>query len=557
MSDTLKQIGHDYWEWVLRTDPTYATYLGDRRYDDQLADISQVALRSQRDELEGLRGRLRAIGPLQGDDAVSADVLAMLVDHQIEERSHHFEQWNLDQLYGPQVWLQEIINYQPLVSEDDYHKLGARYRAFGRYVDDWLHNLGRGQDEGRLAPSVARDRVLAQACDVLDTPVLASPLLPKQAPALDAAAAERGTRAVLDAVEQVVYPAYRRLKTFLEQYHGRAEVGLWALPGGEAAYQHRIRKHTTTDMTPQQIHDLGLRLLDGIHEEMRQVAVRVVGKPDIQALTDRVSQDAANFHDSREALLDEYRAILTDINGRLGRWFNVLPGSACEVRAIEEFRERDAVAAYYYSPPDDFSRPGVFYANTYQPHTRPRWNMAALTAHEAVPGHHLQIALAMEQKSLPHFRRHGDFTAYIEGWALYAERLADEMGVYPDDLARFGMLTYQAWRATRLVVDTGIHAMRWDRTHAIRFFIDSVGLPEHEIANEVDRYIVWPGQALAYAVGMHEIQRMRTRAEERLGDRFDLRAFHDVVLLGGALPLRTLDLAVGQWIDHAVRAPRR
>lgn len=553
MSDTLEHIGHDYWEWVLRTDPTYATYLGDTRYNDRLADISQEGLRAQRDELEAMRARIGALGALSEEDAVSADVLTVLVDHQIAERQHHFEQWNLDQLYGPQVWLQEVINYQPLATEDDCVKLGARYRAFGRYVDDWLHNLSRGLDEGRLAPSIARDRVLAQVCDVLDTPVIESPLLPKHAPAIDTEAAERGTRAILDAVEQVVYPAYQRIKTFLEAYHGRAEVGLWALPGGEAAYQHRIRKHTTTDMTAREIHELGLRLLDRIHEEMREVARRVVGKPDIVALTDLVSQDSANFHDSREALLAEYRAILTDIDGRLDGWFNVRPRVACEVRAIEEFRERDAVAAYYYSPPDDFSRPGIFYANTYQPHTRPRWNMAALTAHEAVPGHHLQIALAMEQSSLPHFRRHGDFTAYIEGWALYTERLADEMGVYANDLSRFGMLTYQAWRATRLVVDTGIHAMRWDRSHAIRFFIDAVGLPEHEITNEVDRYIVWPGQALSYAVGMTEIQRLRMRAEERLGARFDLKAFHDVVLLGGALPLRTLDLRVGQYIERTLR----
>lgn len=548
MSDTLAQVGHDYWEWVLQTDPTYATYLGDRRYDDRLPDISQAGLRAQREALGALAQRLQALGPQHGDDAVSADVLAQLLEHQREERCHGFEQWHLDQLFGPQVWVQEIAGYQTLETESDCHALATRYHGFGRYVDDWLDNLRRGLDEGRVAPLIARDRVLAQVRDLLAQAPATSPLVPPRAPAIDAPAAERGMRDVLDAVEHTVYPAFARVAAFLESYPGRAEIGIWALPHGDAAYAHRIRKHTTTDMTAREIHDLGLSLLAGIHDEMRDIAQRVVGRPDISALTDRVNQDAALFHTTRDALLEEYRGILADVEGRLGRFFGTLPKSRCEVRPIEPFRERDAVAAYYYSPPEDFSRPGIFYANTYQPHTRPRWNMAALTVHEAVPGHHLQIALAMEQHSLPAYRRHGDFTAYIEGWALYAERLGVEMGVYADDLARFGMLTYQAWRATRLVVDTGIHAMKWDRAHAIAFFVDAVGLPEHEIVNEVDRYIVWPGQALAYAVGMHRIMHLRTRADERLGERFDLRAFHDVVLLGGPLPLRALEMRVGQWI---------
>lgn len=552
MTDTLKQVGDDYWEWLMRTDPTGATYLADYRYNDRLPDISPSGLSHQRGELRSLAARLRALHPPDVEDAISSDILGHLVDNQIEERSHSFEQWNLDQLYGPQLWLLEVPNYHPLRDEKDYHDLATRYRAFGPYIASYIENLGAGVRSGRTAPYIARDRVLGQLRDSLATATRESPLLPavssKADESMDSQARERGVRDVLNAVEDVVYPAFQSLFKFLETYPARLQMGIWALPDGQEAYEYRIRRHTTTELTAKQIHELGLELLESLHKEMKAVARRVSGNDSLVAFSTFIRQDPANFFQTRNEVLAEFRRQVGEIEGVLEKWFGRLPAVHCEVKAIEEFRERDAVAAYYYPPPDDFSRPGVFYANTYKPYTRPRYNMAALTAHEAVPGHHLQIALAMEQRDLPNYRRHSDFTAYIEGWALYAERLAHEMGLYKDDLSYFGMLTYQAWRATRLVVDTGIHAMRWDRERAIQFFMDNVGLPEDEIANEVDRYIVWPGQALAYSVGMSEIMRLRRIAEQRLGSRFDLRAFHDAVLRGGAVPLSTL----GRIVDNHI-----
>lgn len=544
--DTLEHIGNDYWELVMRTDPVRATYLGDYRYNDRLADISPDGLSQQRSDLAALADRLRALPPLERDDAVSADILLQLIDNQIAERSHGFEQWNLDQLYGPQVWLQELLNFQPLRAEQDYHDLAARYRAFGPYVNAYIENLRRGVREGRVAPCVARDRVLGQLQDALATPLEKSPLIPK--PRLEM---ERGLREVRRAVEEVVQPSFRSLQEFLGTYPARTHVGVWALPGGEEAYRYRVRMHTTTTLKESEIHLLGLEMLSSLHVEMRKVARRVIGDEDLNSFRNRISTDPANYHPTREALLDGYSRLMRQIESALGRWFLRLPSVGCDVKAIEEFRERDAVAGYYHPPPDDLTRHGVFYANTYRPETRPRCNMAALTAHEAMPGHHLQISLAIERRGLPSYRRHSDFTAFIEGWALYAERLAQEMGIYDDDLSTYGMLTHQAWRAARLVVDTGIHAMKWDRAKAVDFMICNVGLPETEMMNEVDRYVVWPGQALAYSVGMSEILRLRRQAENRLRGRFDIRAFHDAVLCGGAVPLTTLARIVGNHVEAA------
>lgn len=546
MQDNLEAVGSDYWEWLMRTDPVQATYVGDHRYSNRVPDIRPQAIARQREELAALRARLDAVrGGLADGAAVSAEVLGNLIDQQIGERSHHFEQWNLDQLSGPQVWLQEMVNFQPVESPDQAKALAERYDAFGPLVEAYVANLRAGVESGRTATEVARERVCNQLTEALAIAPAESPLLPT----LAACGGRPSSRdLILQSIERSVYPAFRMLFEYLETYRGRTEVGISALPGGRAAYEFRIARHTTTRMDAQTVHDLGLSLLGALHDEMRQVAQRVVGSPDLSLLRERLRGEASNFYASREAIIDDCQRLVERITGRLGTWFSRLPETPCVMRAIEEFRERDAVAAYYYPPPDDLKRPGIYYVNTYKPETRPRYNMPALTAHEAVPGHHLQIALAVEKRDLPVYRRFSDFTAYIEGWALYAERLAVEMGIYEDDAALFGMLTYQAWRATRLIVDTGLHALGWDRARAIRFFVDSVGLPEDEIANEVDRYIVWPGQALAYSVGMSEILRLRREAETELGDRFDIRQFHAVVLDEAALPLNTLEMVVRRYI---------
>jgi prolyl oligopeptidase len=378
----------------------------------------------------------------------------------------------------------------------------------------------------------ATERVIAQLREMLGTPEEKSPF---------------ATRPVyLPAIRDSVYPAFRKMLQYLEtEYLPRTrarDVGLWALPGGLEAYRFRIRQHTTTSLTAEEIHQIGLDELRGIQAEMASIA-----KGDVKAFMRSLRQDPRNFYTSREDLLESARREVAKATERLPKWFKRLPRNECEVKAIEDYREKDAPGAFYYPPDENLTRRGIYYANTYKPESRPRYTMPALAVHEAVPGHHLQIAFALEMQDLPRFRRNAGFTAFVEGWGLYSERLGDEMGLYEDDLSRFGMLTYQAWRASRLVVDTGIHALRWTRDQAIEFLMDNLALSETEVLNEVDRYIIWPGQALAYMIGKREILALREEARKAMGPRFDIREFHDVVLRNGALPLTTLRRLVREW----------
>jgi prolyl oligopeptidase len=364
---------------------------------------------------------------------------------------------------------------------------------------------------------------------------------------------------LLGAIRDSVYPAYAKYLAFLKtEYASRAreEVGVWATAGGDAAYAFRVRHHTTTNLTPDELHEIGRDELRSILGEMEAIARKLGHAGDVKSFFAKLMADRANFWSSSAEILGHFERILEKCSAALPKAFGRLPKTRCIVKAIEEYREKDCVAAFYYQPPEDLSRPGIFYANTYQPQTRLKCNNAALTVHEAVPGHHLQIAISVEMKGLPPFRRHGMFTAFVEGWALYTERLADELGLYEDDLERFGMLTYQAWRACRLVVDTGLHAKKWTRQQAIDFFKANIALGDTEIVNEVDRYIIWPGQALAYKVGQREISRLRAEAKKSMGAAFDLRGFHDEVLRHGALPLTTLGEAVRDWADQTRIATR-
>jgi uncharacterized protein (DUF885 family) len=367
--------------------------------------------------------------------------------------------------------------------------------------------------------------------------------------------------AILRALERTVYPAYQRMLELLQgEYlneHARQEPGVWSVEDGARIYALLCRQHTTTELTPDELHRIGLEELEGIQREMRAIMARLGdGTGQIRDFTERLTQDAANLPSTREEIVQTAERLLEQAQAALPRAFGKLPAIPCTVKAIEEYRERDSVAAFYYPPAGDGSRPGIFYVNTYDPSSRPKHTMPALTFHEAVPGHHLQIALSTETKDLPEFRRLGaDVTAYVEGWALYTERLSDELGLYPDDQARYGMLGYQAWRACRLVVDTGMHHLRWSRQQGIDFFLENVGLTERETVNEVDRYIIWPGQALSYKIGQREIESLRRAASSTLGTRFDQRAFHDEVLAHGAIPLSTLRATMQAWLEGQATRP--
>jgi len=515
----------------MKENPTYATYLGDFRYNDKLSDISAVGRDRRRALNEGFLKRINAVpaASLSESERVSADIFRLQLEQSLEDDAHNFWQWDVDQMNGPQAEFPQLLNYHPL---SDGKGLEARFRAFGPYMDQYLDNLRAGVRDGRVAMRIAVERVIGQLHGLLGTPPEKSPFAARPS--------------LLPAIRDSVYPAYHRMLQYLESdYLPKArtrDVGLWALPGGEAAYKFRIKLHTTTDLTAEQIHRIGLEELRSIQDEMRKIA-----KGDLQGYMERLKKDPKNFFSSREDLLETARRELSKANAKLPQWFKRLPKNECEVKAIEDYREKDSVAAFYYQPDEKLTRKGIFYANTYDAGSRPRFNMPALAVHEAVPGHHLQIALALEIEGLPRFRRQAGFTAFIEGWGLYSERLGDEMGLYEDDLSRFGMLTFQAWRACRLVVDTGLHAMKWTREQAIAFFVENVTMTETEVLNEVDRYIIWPGQALAYMIGKREITALREEARKSMGARFDIKEFHEVVLRNGAIPLFTLRRLVTEW----------
>jgi len=527
----LRAICDDCWEASLRENPTYATYLGDFRYNDRLADISETGRARRHDLNEGFLSRLRKLdlGVLSENDRVTADILRLQLEQSLEEEQHKFWQWDVDQMGGPQADFPQLLNFHPLTDEKG---LEARFRAFGLYMDQYLDNLRAGVREGRVAMRVAVERVIGQLRALLGTPEEKSPFAARPS--------------LLPAIRDSVFPAYRRMLRYLEdEYLAKArtrDVGLWALPHGAEAYRFRIRLHTTTELSAEEIHRIGLEELRSIQDEMRTIA-----KGDLKAFLERARKDPKNFFSSREDLLETARRELSKAAAKLPQWFKRLPKNPCEVKAIEDYREKDSVAAFYYPPDEKLTRKGIFYANTFEATSRPRFNMPALAVHEAVPGHHLQIALAMEIEGLPRFRRQAGFTAFVEGWGLYSERLGDEMGLYEDELSRFGMLTYQAWRACRLVVDTGLHSMRWTREQAIAFFRENLALTETEVLNEVDRYIIWPGQALAYMIGKREILALREEAKKALGAGFDIKEFHDVVLRNGAIPLTTLRRLVHEW----------
>ncbi len=446
----------------------------------------------------------------------------------------------VDQMEGPQVGMQELANWHPTDTPEHVQDLAARYRGVGQLITDYLDALRDGIRDGRTAPTITVERVLAQLDALLGTPVEQSAFV---APLHDNPAFD----SLVGAVTDVVYPAFQRMLDFLRDYlpnHARKEPGIWSVTDGAEIYTLLARQHTTTDLSPDQLHQIGRDDLLHIHAEMRAIIrARGGGETSIRAFTEQLTRDPGNLPKTREEIVESAEQLVAAAQTTLPRAFGRLPAMRMVVRQIEEYRERDAPAAFYFQGSEDGSRPGTFYINTFEPSVRPKHTMPALVFHEGVPGHHLQVALAQETTNLPAFRRLSAgwlANAFVEGWALYTERLADELGLYPDELARYGMLGYQAWRACRLVVDTGMHHRRWSRQQGIDFFLENVGLTERETVNEVDRYIVWPGQALAYKIGQREIEAVRADQRQRLGDRFDLRAFHDQLLGHAGIPLSTL-----------------
>lgn len=557
----LTRLGDEYWSWTMARYPLWATFIKHPGHDDRLEDITPEGRTKERAEASRLLKRLAAIDPagLTEADRVSWEILKLRLELVLEAQKHKAWQWEVDHMNGPQAWIPQVVALaQPMRSQEDAERLLARMRAFGPFFDAQIANLREGMLEGRTAARIGVEKTISQLKDLLAKPAHETSFA-EAAKRLPSELQDRYLPVVLREADAAPRSALEKYLKFLEADYlavARAEqVGLGALPGGEEAYRFRIRYHTTLDDTADELHQAGLDELASIHAEMKAIAERAGHRGPLPDYFEVVRKDSANFFKTREEVVASAKEQVERTRSRLPEFFGVLPKTALEVRPIPDYQEKNDAAARYFQPPDDLSRPGIYYINTYEPASRPRFGMAALAAHEGLPGHHLQIALSIENRALPDFRRHSGFNAFVEGWALYTERLAEEMGLYQDDLARLGMLSAQALRAARLVVDTGLHAKGWTRSQAIDFMKAATLESEGEIVAEVDRYIVWPGQALAYMVGSREIRRIRREAEERLGPAFNIKAFHDAVLRNGAIPLPTLDRIVAAALPSPPTAP--
>ncbi len=540
----------DYWSEQMRLAPLIATFYGERGYDDLLDDNGPTGRAARKASDEALLKRARALNlkALSGEERLSVSVMKSMLGDDLESLALPFVEMEVDHMDGGQSWIPTVIQTaQPMKDAADAAALERRLKAVPLYFTRHKENIASGLKTGRVAARVPTEKLLRQLKEMLATLVEKSPYAEACDRLPEPLRAQWKPR-LFKVVETEVLPAIRELATFIEYDYlpkTRTEnIGLSGVTGGRAMYRHKIRSHTTVDKSPEELHKIGLEELAGIRGEMTQIARRAGHAGDLENYLDAVRKDPANFFTTREEVLKNAEMLVAKATARLPEWFGTLPKTALVVKPVEEFQEKNEAAARYFQPPTDLSRPGVYYINTYKPQSRPRFSMTSLAVHEGLPGHHLQIALALENKELPQFRRSAGFSSYVEGWALYTERLADEMGLYQDDLSRLGMLSDQALRAARLVVDTGIHAKGWTRDKAISFMKVNTPMSQEEIEAEVDRYTVWPGQALAYKVGQREIMALRDEVKARTGRRFDIKAFHDAVLRHGPLPLPVLRTSV-------------
>ena len=553
--DRLCQV---YWQKTLERSPVTATSLGDHRWDDRLPDNSRAGIAAGRRDLAWTLDRAKHIDVKALDPAgrVTRSALIETVSGQIGVIDCHLENWQVDPRDGPQVDLMTLPDVTTITSFHEAQMYVARLHAIGRYLDAHIANLRDGLAHGRTAPleSVKRTRSELAELDHLtpDQWPLAEPSRNSHPRWTDSQNVWFQSNAV-GAIRDVVRPAMARYDAFLrDKIEPRARpedrCGLSALPGGAESYQRLIRVHTSLDRTPQELHQLGLREVARIRQELSVLGRKVLGTSDVAAIQKKLRGDPAMHFASADEIEQKAKSTLERARRAIPKTFGRLPKAHCQVKVMGAIESPNSTVAYYRQPAADGSRPGYYMINTWQPATRPRYEAEALAFHESIPGHHLQIAIAQELTGIPEFRRHEGVTAFVEGWGLYSERLANEMGLYSGDVDRIGMLSYDAWRACRLVVDTGIHSMGWSRPRAIDYMTDNTVLAENNVANEIDRYINDPGQALAYKVGQLEILRLREDAKKRLGARFDLKQFHDVVLGNGAVALPVLREQVEAWI---------
>ncbi|HSY82469.1 MAG TPA: DUF885 family protein [Gemmatimonadaceae bacterium] len=559
VAQPLRPLFDEEWDYEMRASPEAATALGDNRFNDRLDDRSLSAIQADAAARRSFLARFEAIDTagLSASDALSRRLMIRDLRERLDAMA--FKSWEMpvNQRDGVHLGLVDLVSLTPFNTVADYDHYLARLHAMPRAFEQVTENMRQGMRDGLVPPRYLLDKVVVETQDVASKAGTASPFavpLSHFPTAIGEADRARLRTAILAAVDQEIVPAYRTFAEFVRtEYapHGRADPGIWALPDGEARYRFEARHMTTTDLSPDSIYAIGVAQVAEIAGQMLVIA-KAQGYADLPSFNAHIKSDRTFYATSGQQVLDLYTRYARQMEQRLPELFGRLPRSKLAVIPMDAFRAPNAVPADYTSGTSDGSRPGRINVNEWGPEQRLLLNVEAIAYHEGVPGHHMQLSLAQELPDLPTFRQHGGYTAFVEGWAFYSERLGKEIGFYQDPYSDYGRLENEMWRAIRLVVDPGVHYKHWTRQQMVDVFHTYTAMDEPNVQSEVDRYISWPGQALAYKLGQLEFLKLRTEARARLGDRFDLRAFHDAALRQGALPLDVLDSEMHRWMEQAL-----
>ena len=555
-SEKLHNLFNDVWGWGLQEFPTRATYLGDYRYNDRLANMSLVSIQGRHKKNKTILRKLENLNREQLDpnDKLNYDLFHKNITRNIA--AHPFKDYLMpvDQMGGVQINFPNLVDITPFRNQNDFDNYLTRLFLFPEYMDQIIALMQEGLKNNITPPKIVLQKVPNQISVQYQFDVKNSPFykpFEKNIGSLPDSVRANYQELAVKSIKNHVFTSYRNLFDFFtEEYlpKARKNISAISLPHGDDYYAFKVKYYTTTNKTPSEIHSIGLSEVTRIRLEMEKVIKDSGFTGSFKEFITYLRTNPDFYYNNAEDLLDGYRAICKKADPELTKLFGTLPRLSYGVKPIPDFQAPASPTAYYYSGSLIAGRPGYFWANTYKLNTRPKYEMEALSLHEAVPGHHLQISISQELEDVPEFRKHGGFTAFSEGWGLYAEKLGEEMGFYKDPYSKFGQLTYEMWRACRLVVDTGMHAFGWSRERAIKFVADNTAKTENDIVVEIDRYISWPGQALAYKIGELRIIELRALAEEKLGEKFDIREFHDTVLGNGAVPLDILEQQVKDYI---------
>jgi uncharacterized protein (DUF885 family) len=552
----------EQWQHTLENSPEFATILGDLRYNDRWSDASLAHIAAEHKATADFLKRFEAIDTtgFADTDKLNQQLMVRRLKDSLRSDELKLYEMPLEQMSGVHLQLAGFVSSIPFHTTKQYDDYLARLKAVPKLFDQVTAVARQGMADKLMPPKYLLEKVVVQI-DSIGKPagmdsVFAEPLkhFPKSVSAADQ---QRLKTAILAAIDHDVRPAYVKLGQFVaKDYapHGRAEPGVWSLPNGEAIYRYSVRHMTTTDKSPQEIHELGLAEVKRIEGEMTKIA-KAQGHADLASFRAALKADPKTHATSREDILNRYRGYLAGMQPELPKLFGLLPKTKVEVMPVEPFREKEAAGAEYHQGTPDGSRPGQIFVNTGDFANRSILSIESTAYHEGIPGHHMQISIAQTLPHLPPFRQQAGYNAYVEGWALYAEQLGKDVGFYQDPLSDYGRLSDELLRADRLVLDTGVHYKRWTRQQMVDFFHAHSSEDEPDLQAETDRYVTWPGQALAYKMGELKILELRTRAKQELGDKFDIRAFHDEILGGGALPLDVLETRVDNWIA-AVKSGR-